>query len=201
MERSWEQTKDKRERARSIAGTVKEARLIHGDRHTAKDLRITRYGSSRPAEDAIVRPATAEDAPVLSDLALRSKAYWLYDDQFLEACREELTVHPEDIERYRVTVLDYAGHQLGFFGLEGDPPHVELWWFFLDPIMIGSGGGRILWEHMIAVARSLGMKTLRIESDPNAEDFYLHMGARRVGEVRSLSIRGRLLPLLTYDIK
>lgn len=186
----------------SVEGrSIQEARRIHGDYDAAEYLRITRFGNSRPASWAVARPATAVDAPLLSALALRSKAYWLYDDAFLESCRDELTVRPEDIERYRVTVLDYEGHALGFFGIEGEAPDGELWWFFLDAIVIGSGGGRVLWDHMTSMARSLGMRTLRIEADPNAEDFYLAMGARRVGDVRSLSISGRSLPLLTYDIE
>lgn len=201
LEALWEQTKDRRERAQALSRTIQEARLIHGDAITAKQLRILRYGTSHPVGDATLRTAAAADAPILSDLALRSKAYWLYDDQFLEACRDELTVHTVDIERYRVGVLDYEDHPLGFFGLAGDPPSGELWWLFIEPIVIGSGGGRVLWDHMAATARSLGMTTVRIEADPNAEDFYLHMGARRISSVPSESILFRMLPLLTFDIE
>jgi len=35
-----------------------------------------------------------------------------------------------------------------------------------------------------------------IDADPNAEGFYLKMGAERVGESPSGSIPGRMLPLL-----
>src|SRR5262245_20710052 len=49
------------------------------------------------------RRATAVDSDMLSDLALRSKAYWGYEPRFLAACRAELTVHAGDIELSRVT--------------------------------------------------------------------------------------------------
>jgi hypothetical protein len=40
-----------------------------------------------------------------------------------------------------------------------------------------------------------------IESDPNAEGFYLRMGARRIGEnVYEIEGRKRKLPLLTVEI-
>ncbi len=44
-----------------------------------------------------------------------------------------------------------------------------------------------------------GGATLRIASDPNAEGFYLKMGARRVGETPSQP-EGRALPLLLLEV-
>ena len=40
------------------------------------------------------RPATAADAPVLSNIAFRAKALWGYDAAFMEMCRDELTITP-----------------------------------------------------------------------------------------------------------
>ena len=62
--------------------------------------------------------------------------------------------------------------------------------------LIGSGVGAALMTHATAEAKRHGATTLRIESDPNAEAFYLRMGAKRVGEVPSGTEPGRLLPLL-----
>jgi hypothetical protein len=42
---------------------------------------------------------------------------------------------------------------------------------------------------------------LRVQSDPHAESFHLRMGCRKVGELESSSIPGRMLPLLVYDIE
>ena len=137
---------------------------------------------------------------MLSDLALRSKGYWGYDADFLEKCREELTVRVADIEQRRVTVLEREGKVLGFYGLDGEAPEGELWWLFVEPDAIGTGAGRALWTHALQTAFRLKWERMRIEADPGAEGFYLAMGAKRVGEAPSQSIPGRVLPLLEYDL-
>jgi len=37
----------------------------------------------------VLRPAVRAEADALSQLGLRSKAYWGYDEAFIEACRAE----------------------------------------------------------------------------------------------------------------
>jgi GNAT superfamily N-acetyltransferase len=69
----------------------------------------------------------------------------------------------------------------------------DLW---VDPAAIGTGVGTLLWRHMLGEARRLAYRVVRIESDPNAEGFYLKMGARRVGAIASTVLEGRTLPLL-----
>jgi GNAT superfamily N-acetyltransferase len=62
----------------------------------------------------------------------------------------------------------------------------DLW---VDPVAIGSGVGRRLFDHAVVTAAGLGLTSLLIESDPNAEGFYLAMGAERIGERDSASGR------------
>ncbi|MEV0170254.1 GNAT family N-acetyltransferase [Streptomyces sp. NPDC050803] len=151
--------------------------------------------------DVLIRPARATEAAALSDLALRSKAHWGYDADFLEACRDELTVHANDVVRRRTTVADRDGHILGFTNLVGDPPAGELGMMFVDPQAIGQGIGRLLFEHTIAAGRDLGFTWLTIDADPNAEPFYRAMGAVRIGSVPSGSIAGRVLPQMIVTIQ
>jgi len=148
----------------------------------------------------MMRPARCDEIAALSDLAFRSKAYWGYDDAFMEACRGELTVHEADLERFHVFLLEREHAISGFGAVAPGEPEAELWWLFVDPASIGSGAGRTLWQHAVALARSLGVRTLRIESDPNAEGFYLAMGAVRIGEAPSQSIAGRSIPVLEFDL-
>ncbi|MEO8541066.1 MAG: GNAT family N-acetyltransferase, partial [bacterium] len=131
------------------------------------------------ATKEVLRAARREECRQLSDLAMRSKAHWGYDAAFMEACRDELTVRPEDIDARCVTVLERDAKVVGFYGIDGDPPAGELWWLFVEPSAIGSGAGRTLWNHATDGAARMGMTTLRIESDPGAEGFYLAMGAVR----------------------
>ena len=59
-----------------------------------------------PDVDPAIRRARPEEAGVLSALALRSKAHWGYDADFLAACRDDLTLIPEEIATSMVYVLD-----------------------------------------------------------------------------------------------
>ncbi|MGP4112678.1 GNAT family N-acetyltransferase [Streptomyces sp. 4N509B] len=147
----------------------------------------------------LVRAARPEEAALLSELALRSKGHWGYDEDFLERCREELTLRPGDVEQRRTAVAERHGRVLGFVTVQGDPPDGELGMLFVDPPAIGGGVGRLLFEHALAVAQTLGFTRLEIGADPHAEAFYRAMGATRVGKVPSGSVPGRELPLMTVD--
>lgn len=142
------------------------------------------------------RVARPDEAAVLSELALRSKAYWGYDREFLEACRAELTFVADDLVARRAVVAAAGGRVLGFYSLDGQPPDGELGNLWVDPAWIGTGLGRRLWQHAIEAARGIGFAQLRIESDPNAEGFYRAMGAHPAGVTSSGSIPGRTLPVL-----
>jgi GNAT superfamily N-acetyltransferase len=147
-----------------------------------------------------LRDGRRDEARLLSELALRSKSYWGYDQAFLDACRAELTLGPEDVEIKRVTVAEHDGQVVGFYALAGDPPEGTLADLFVEPDHIGTGVGRALWEHAMGVARTLGFARLTLEADPGAEPFYLAMGAHRIGSVPSGSIPGRFIPLLEVPI-
>ena len=147
-----------------------------------------------------IRPATAGEARLLSDLALRSKAHWGYNADFLEACRAELTISEDYIRGAPVFVLEEDGRVVGFYGLRGQGRELELLYLFVEPAAIGGGLGKRLWEHAVETAARLGFQKITIESDPYAEAFYLAMGARRVGEVSSSVQAGRTLPHLEFPI-
>jgi GNAT superfamily N-acetyltransferase len=146
------------------------------------------------------RPARPGEAGLLGDLALRSKAHWGYDQAFLDACRAELSFRPEDVTASRITVAEQSGQVLGFYSLEGQPPAAELGNLWVTPDRIGRGLGRRLWQHAVATAAAAGFAVLRIEADPNAEGFYLAMGARRAGSAPSGAVGGRALPVLCVDL-
>ncbi|MEV0973164.1 GNAT family N-acetyltransferase [Microtetraspora glauca] len=147
-----------------------------------------------------VRAARADEAEVLSALAIRSKAYWGYDEEFMAACRDELTISASRVGTVRATVAERDGRVLGFGTLEGEPPEGALGMLFVAPDTIGQGVGRLLYEHAVATARDLGFTRLTIDADPNAEAFYLAMGAVRIGGTPSGSIPGRVLPLLEVTV-
>jgi GNAT superfamily N-acetyltransferase len=142
----------------------------------------------------LLRPARADEAGLLSELALESKGYWGYSAEFLAACRDELTVTPG----HRAVVAERDGRVVGFYALTGEPPELDLAMMFVAPAEIGTGVGRALWAHAVDAAARSGAERVTIDAEPHAEAFYLAMGAVRVGEVASGSIPGRTLPRLLF---
>ena len=147
-----------------------------------------------------LRSANSEEADVLSGLAFRSKAHWGYDEQFLDACRADLTLSPDQIGTRRTVVAETAGQIVGFYTLDGEPPEGEIGNLWVEPTHIRHGIGRLLWHRAVAAGRGLGFRSLFIDADPNAEGFYLTMGAIRVGDIPSTAIPGRLLPRLRVSL-
>jgi ribosomal protein S18 acetylase RimI-like enzyme len=131
---------------------------------------------------------------------MRSKAHWGYTEEQLAAFTLELTYTADDIVTGRFTVAEVTGRVAGFYSIDDSPPDGELGNLWVSPDRIGSGIGRRLWTHAMESAGAAGFRTLRIDADPNAEGFYLAMGAERVGETPSAAIPGRMLPLLKIQL-
>jgi GNAT superfamily N-acetyltransferase len=150
----------------------------------------------------LLRGATVEDLAGLSELAMRSKAYWGYDDAFMEACRAELTVSEDRLHTEVIIVADESTGlgPIGYFALRVAPPASELMDLFVDPVWIGRGIGSLLWSRIVPAATTAGARWIDIEADPNAADWYERQGAQRVGTVPSLSIPGRQIPQLRVDV-
>jgi GNAT superfamily N-acetyltransferase len=147
-----------------------------------------------------IRGARPEEAALLSDICFRSKAYWGYDDTFMQAARHELTLTPVDILASHVFVAEHDAVPYGFYRLKHREAIAWLEDLFLDPPAIGRGIGRQLWQHAMALAVQLGCEAVELESDPFAEPFYVKMGARRIGQRESTIQAGRMLPLMRYDL-
>jgi GNAT superfamily N-acetyltransferase len=105
----------------------------------------------------------------------------------------------DDSQLPATVVAEYDGRPAGVATLAGQPPEGELDLLFVDPWAIGLGVGKALYLDALERARALGFGRLLIEADPFAEDFYLRMGAVRIGE-RVSGATGRALPLLVCVI-
>lgn len=148
-----------------------------------------------------IRPAQPEEAPNLSSLALRSKAYWDYSPGFIEAHRDDLTITPDYIQSCPVFVLEEHGNLIGFYALHDlDDGAVDLEYLFVDPEAIGGGYGRKLWQHAVQTAKQFGYRYIFIDSDPYAETFYEAMGAQRIGQSESPVQPGIMQPLMRYTL-
>lgn len=153
------------------------------------------------AASAVVRPARADEAAAVSDLALRSKSYWGYSREFLEACREELTYSASDCASGDLFIAEVGDETAGFFLLRNEETAGELSALFVDPAFIGTGvGGRLL-RRALDLAAERGWHTMTLDADPGAEGFYARYGARRIADVASGSIPGRVLPRMQFTVR
>lgn len=140
-----------------------------------------------------IRRARESDAAELTRIAHEAKRHWGYPERWIEQWRDDLTFSPDFIAGNEVYVAEEGGEALGCYGLVG----AALEHFWVRPSAMGKGLGRRLFEHAAAVGAARGVSVLEIDSDPNAEPFYLRMGAVRVSEVLSqVDGKPRVRPLL-----
>ncbi|MEM7464564.1 MAG: GNAT family N-acetyltransferase [Pseudomonadota bacterium] len=143
-----------------------------------------------------LRAAKPADLKALTSLAIRSKAHWGYDQDFMNACEAELVVPPSALEDEIIRLAEENGVLAGFYRLIIDDDIAELEAMFVEPDRIGKGVGAVLWRDMLDRAHDAGARKLVCQSDPFAEGFYKAMGMVRTGERASDSVRGRMLPVL-----
>jgi GNAT superfamily N-acetyltransferase len=141
--------------------------------------------------------ASPNDAEALTRVAFAAKRYWGYPERWISHWSEILTITPEFVRDNEVYAAASGGEPFGFYALTGTGRELELEHLWVLPARIGSGTGRLLFEHAMDRAVSRGANLVKIEADPNAEGFYLKMGARRIGEnVYDIEGHRRTLPLL-----
>jgi GNAT superfamily N-acetyltransferase len=147
-----------------------------------------------------IRRARAEEADALRDLAHRSKAHWPYSAEFLERVRPMLQLTPTDVREHEVWVLEVDGRVGGWHRITFERGRAELEDLWLEPSVIGSGLGRLLFEHAVGVARRAGATSMEWDAEPYAEGFYRAMGAEEIGRSPSAAVEGRTLPRMRLDL-
>ena len=147
----------------------------------------------------MIRRARVGELAHLSNLAFRSKASWGYASDFMERCREELTLTEDALPKTFVREIDQT--IVGFYTLEHvSAERVELGHLFVEPAEKRRGHGLHLFRDAMKRALEAGYRTLVIQGDPHATSFYLAAGAKPAGERPSSSIPGRMLPLFEVDL-
>jgi GNAT superfamily N-acetyltransferase len=141
--------------------------------------------------------ARPENAAELSLLARSAKGHWGYPECWLDQWSDVLTITPGYIIANPTFCAVSDGDIVGFCALilrDGEAYLDHLW---VSPSASGMGVGRSLFKFAENVARKSSATILRVESDPHAEEFYVHMGATRYGQVSAkMDGHERFLPLL-----
>ena len=148
-----------------------------------------------------LRDARQDELPSLGELCLRSKAVWGYDDAFMTACQNELTLRPDELQSTHLQVAERDSTVVGLAQVKVTDTDADLLKLFVEPALLRSGVGRLLFEWATARARGLGAVRMIIEADPDAAPFYERMGARYAGFAPSQSIPGRMLPRMQMELE
>src|SRR4029450_6720854 len=128
------------------------------------------------------RKARPDEAESLTRLVMEAKAHWGYRAEQLEAWRPSLAVTAEQLRSQPAFVLE-ADSVVGFYSLRIVDGACELDNLWVAPSDVGPGHGRELLAHAVNMARSMGLREIVIDADPNAEKFYVHCGAVVTGAV------------------
>ena len=143
-----------------------------------------------------IRRAEPDEAEAITEMVVRSKAYWGYSDEFMRYAAAFFTIIFDYLNQYQGYVLVKEGQLQGFASLqEQTPDEVALDMLFVAPEAMGQGVGQQLVEYVLGVAAAAGYRTMLVESDPNAAGFYAKMGGQLVGHRPVPTIPGRELPL------
>ncbi|MGI1768613.1 GNAT family N-acetyltransferase [Streptococcus uberis] len=145
----------------------------------------------------IIKKANINQAELLSKIAFESKKYWGYSDEFMEKCREDLTVTPNYIENNLVKVIYSNQLVAGFYAFDFNLMKLDA--LFVSPPFIGKKFGLLLMNDLIDELKDRQVKTFTLDSEPNALGFYKKMGAVKVGEITSSVDETRKLPLMSYE--
>ena len=157
-----------------------------------------------------LRSPRCDEAATLIDLCLRSKAVWGYNEEFMQACRRDLTLDEGFMQACRggltltaslirssyVRVAEIRERLVGVAQVDVKEELAELDKLFIEPTRLRSGAGKALFEWAVTIARDAGAVTMVIDADPNAAGFYRRMGAVDDGMAPSGTIPGRFVPRL-----
>lgn len=124
----------------------------------------------------LIRRANPDDAAALTALMHASAAYSGHYASILDG----YALTPDQVARDEIFLVESDAGIAGLFSLTlGGEPELDL--MFVADGAQGSGLGALLFDHMKAVARRMGVGTVRIVSHPPALGFYERMGAKRAG--------------------
>jgi GNAT superfamily N-acetyltransferase len=148
-----------------------------------------------------IQRAKPEHAKELTALTIASKRHWNYPESWIQAWLPSLTITSEYILANETWAAVDGETCVAYCSLKQDSESLWLDNLWILPEFMGQGIGRELFHHALERGLSLGAATLKIESDPNAQDFYEKMGARKIGERHSV-VEGqpRVLPVMEIKL-
>ena len=150
----------------------------------------------------MIRPATVEEAPTLTQIAHDAKSHWGYPEHWIKHWEADLTITAEFISDNQVFVFEGDGEIRGFYALCVNQSDAELEHMWVAPQYIGTGIGKELFLDAMDRAATFNVDEVQLTADPNAAGFYERMGAKKIGEANStIDGQPRALPRMKVDLE
>lgn len=147
-----------------------------------------------------IQKANTHDHKILTEITKKSKAYWGYSDEQIESWSEFLTVSKEYIETKSVYNLIVYNKIIGYYSFFHESENtIKFDNLFVLPDFIGKGFGKTLMNDFLDRMKNSDAQKVILNSEPNAEDFYIRFGFVKVGQMKT-SIKDRYLPIMELEI-
>lgn len=148
-----------------------------------------------------ILPAQPEHADILTQITIAAKRHWNYPENWIQIWLQLMTITPEYISGHETWITTLNDKPVAYYSLKEAENALWLDNLWVFPEHMGKGIGKELFIHALERSRKRGASVLKIEADPNAESFYSHVGADKVGEV-STEVDGtlRILPIMEYKL-
>ena len=146
-----------------------------------------------------IERANIHDDEILSDITKKSKAFWGYSKEQILEWNDNLTISKNYIEsNYAFKLLD-ENTVIGYYSYILEKSSVKLDNLFVLPEYIGKGFGKYLVNDFLTRMRNQKIKKIILDSDPNAEEFYLKIGFKKIGQFET-SIKNRFMPIMEMNL-
>jgi len=147
-----------------------------------------------------IEKAEINDHEVLTVITKKSKAYWGYSEEQILKWNNNLTVTKEYIETNFTFKLVIDNKIIGYYSyFVKEKKIVKLDNLFVLPEYIGKGFGKYLVDDFLIRMKTEKFEKIILDSEPNAEKFYLKFGFKKIGEFET-SIKNRFMPILEMNL-
>lgn len=151
--------------------------------------------------DIVIQSAIPGQAGDLTEITVAAKRFWNYPERWIQIWLPQLTVSAGYISANETWVARSGELIAGWYSLMDSKGELWLDNLWILPDFIGRGIGKQLFQHSLGRGRSRNASVLKVLADPNAESFYSHMGAKKVGEEHG-EVDGvqRTLPVMEINL-
>ena len=147
-----------------------------------------------------IQKVIPSDHEILTQITKKSKAYWGYSNEQIEDWSPFLTVTEEYIETNSVFNLMLDNQIIGYYSFFHESENsIKLDNLFVLPDFIGKGFGKLLMNDFLVRLQDLSVQKIVLNSEPNAESFYIKFGFVKIGQIET-SIKDRYLPIMELKI-